>query len=127
MKICVKKILVEKEGIVVWCRTPIGDLKGMWTQKEEPVIGEEYHAELCIEEYSNKITVSVMHDYSVSINENLIDFIGLCEGADEEVLYIRLAIDWIEMIDLVDGIKIGDDFVRFSADYRKIKIYPYEL
>lgn len=127
MKIRVEKVQLEKEGIVVCCRTSIGGFKGIWTQKEEPLIGEEYHAELSIEEYANKIEVSPLQDYSVSMKDNLIDFIGLCEGVDEEVLYIRLAIDWIEMIDLADGIRAEDDFVRFSADYRKIKIYPYEL
>lgn len=127
MKIRVERVQVEKEGIVVWCETSIGGFKGIWTQKEEPLIGAVYHAELSIEEYANKIEVSPLHDYSVSAKDNLIDFTGLCEGADEEVMYIRLAVDWIEMIDLGDGIRAGEDFVRFSADYRKIKIYPYEL
>ena len=71
--------------------------------------------------------MSVVHDYSVSIQAHQIDFIGLCEAADEEVMYIRFSVDWIEMIDLIDGIRIGDDFVRFSVDYKKIKIYPYTI
>lgn len=127
MKIRVEHVQVENEGIIVFGRTSIGDFKGMWTQKEEPLMGEEYHVELGIEEFSNEIAVSVVHDYSVSIKGHLIDFIGLCEGADEEVMYIRLSTDWIEMVDLVDGIRTGDDFVSFSADYRKIKIYPYTI
>ena len=101
MKIRVEKVQLEKEGIVVCCRTSIGGFKGIWTQKEEPLIGEEYHAELSIEEYANRIEVSPLQDYSVSMKDNLID--------------------------LADGIRAEDDFVRFSADYRKIKIYPYEL
>lgn len=32
-----------------------------------------------------------------------------------------------EMIDIIDGVKIGDDFVAFSADYRQIRIYPYTI
>lgn len=127
MKIRVENAQVENEGIIVFCRTSIGDFKGIWTQKEEPFMGEEYHVELGIEEFSDEITVSVVHDYSVSTKEHLIDFIGLCEGADEEVMYIRLSTDWIEMVDLVDGVRTGDDFVSFSADYRKIKIYPYTI
>ncbi len=127
MKIRVENVQVENGDIIVICRTSIGDFKGKWTQKEEPLIGEEYHVELGIEEFLNEITVSVVHDYSVSIRAQQIDFIGLCEGVDEEVMYIRLSVDWIEMLDLVDGIRVGDDFVRFSVDYRKIKIYPYTI
>lgn len=127
MKIRVENVQVENGGIVAFCRTSIGDFKGMWTQKEEPLIGKEYYVELGIEEYLNGIAVSVVDDYSVSIKEHLVHFIGLCEGADEEVMYIRLSVDWIEMVDLVDGIRTGDDFVSFSADYRKIKIYPYTI
>ncbi len=127
MKICVENVQVENGGIVAFCRTSIGVFKGMWTQKEEPLIGKEYYVELGIEEYLNGIAVSVVDDYSVSIKEHLVHFIGLCEGADEEVMYIRLSVDWIEMVDLVDGIRTGDDFVSFSADYRKIKIYPYTI
>ena len=127
MKIRVENVQVENGGIVAFCRTSIGDFKGMWTQKEEPLIGKEYYVELGIEEYLNGIAVSVVHDYSVSIKEQLVHFIGLCEGEDEEVMYIRLSVDWIEMVDLVGGIRTGDDFVSFSADYRKIKIYPYTI
>ncbi len=127
MIIRVEKVQVENEDIIVFCRTSIGDFKGIWTKKEEPFIGEEYHVELGIEEFLGEIVVSVVHEYSVSVNGYQINFIGLCEGADDEVMYIRLSIDWIEMLDVVDGIRIGDDFVSFSVDYRKIKIYPYTI
>lgn len=127
MKIRVENVQVENEDIIAFCRTSIGDFKGIWMQKEEPLIGEEYHVELGIEKFLNDITVSVVHDYSVSIRAHQIDFIGLCEGVDEEVMYIRLSVDWIEMLDLVDGIRVGDDFVRFSVDDRKVKIYPYTI
>lgn len=49
------------------------------------------------------------------------------EGADDEVLYIRFNVDWIEMMDIVDGVKVGKDFVTFSAEYRQIRIYPYTV
>ena len=127
VKIRVENVQVKNDNIIVFCRTSIGDFKGIWTQKEEPHIGEEYHAELGIEELLYEIAVSAVNDYSVSTKDCQIDFRGLCEGADEEVMYIRLATDWIEMVDLIDGIRIGDDFVTFSADYRKIKIYPYTI
>ena len=39
---------------------------------------------------------------------------------------MKATVTQIEMVDIVDGIEAGD-FVAFSADYKKVKIYPYEL
>lgn len=39
---------------------------------------------------------------------------------------MKATVTQIEMVDIVDGIEAGD-FVTFSADYKKVKIYPYEL
>lgn len=127
VKIHVTDIKIENGDSIVYCRTPIGDFKGIWAGNDVPRIDEEYHIELSIGKLLNEIAISEVHEYLVSTNADQIDFIGLCEGADDEVLYIRFNIDWIEMIDIIDGVKIGDDFVTFSADYRQIKIYPYTI
>ena len=60
---------------------------------------------------------------------NEVVFKGICEDCDDEVYYIRLMIDWLEMLDIEDfnfKINIGDT-VLFQAIFENIGIYPYEL
>lgn len=127
MKIRVTDVKIENSDSIVYCRTPIGNFKGIWAENDAPCIDEEYYVELAIGKLVNGITISEVHEYSVSTNVDQIDFIGLCEGVDDEVLYIRFNVDWIEMMDIVDGVKVGKDFVTFSAEYRQIRIYPYTV
>lgn len=126
MKATVTRIEFENDTVIATCDTSIGELKGLWIYDDNPAIGETYHVELTMEELLGTPVFDAVQEYQVSMENETVFFRGMCEGADEEVLYIRFDIDWIEMIDIVDGIKAGD-FVAFSAHYKKVQIYPYEL
>lgn len=126
MRIIITKIEFGKDKIIVDCRTDIGELKGIWVNSDNPIVGKPYHVELTLEELSRTPKKQAIHEYQVLLNGQDVYFKGICEGSDEEVLYIRFSHDWIEMIDDTDEINIGE-FVCFSVNYKDIKIYPYEL
>lgn len=109
--------------------TNIGTIKGIWKDKNAPVLGNIYFVELNIGEL-HKNHVSIISDRieqsRVYLKDEIVFFIGWCEDIDD-VYFIRFTYDWIEMIEIVDNdIAIKkDDGILFRQKYDLIWIYPY--
>ncbi len=129
MKLTVMNIELIDNKILVDGVTEIGNLKGIWKNDILPIVNKEYSVELTITDYCKKIS-QIHGEYSgmkVNFENGVINFEGYCEDMDEEVYYIRLYTDWLEMVDIDNDyieIKKGD-FVSFSAKYDCIMIFPY--
>ena len=107
----------------------IGNLKGIWKSDTLPIVNREYFVELTITGYYEKIFKNnECSRMKVNSDNGIVYFDGYCEDIDEEVYYIRLDTDWLEMIDIENDAKIKKgDFVSFSAKYDDILIFPYRL
>lgn len=129
MRIIIKKIGHDNNMTVVEGITNIGTIKGIWKDKNAPVLGNIYFVELNIEEL-HKNHVSIISDRieqsRVYLKDEMVFFIGWCEDIDD-VYFIRFTYDWIEMIEIVDNdIAIKkDDGILFRQKYDLIWIYPY--
>lgn len=129
MRIIIKKIGYENNMTVVEGITNIGTIKGIWKDKDAPVLGNIYFVELNIGEL-HKNHVSIISDRieqsRVYLKDEMVFFIGWCEDIDD-VYFIRFTDDWIEMIEIVDNdIAIKkDDGILFRQKYDLIWIYPY--
>ena len=119
MKLTIDNIQVSENCILIDGITEIGKISGIWKNNLKPIITEYYKNISCIsDEY---------HGMKVDSKNNIVHFYGCCEDMDDEVYYIRLNLDWLEMVDIMDDymkIKKGD-FVSFSAKSDCILIYPY--
>ncbi len=128
MQFIIEELEYQEALLIVTGITSVGTLKGIWKDIREPLIGATYHIELSI---GNSKEVKVCRENSVPSvhldNENIV-FVGLCEDSDQEVYYLRFAIDWLDMLD-IDAITFAKagDYISFSANWHDIEIYPYEL
>ena len=129
MRMTVTNAEYENERIYVIGNTGIGNIKGEWCFKEQPVLGETYFFELSISDLDKKeISVIVDKQFcsSVGFHDNRVQFKGICEEIDD-VYVIRFSDDWIEMISIENddfSIRAGDA-VSFSISYDCVRIYPY--
>lgn len=129
MKLILKNIELFDNKILVDGVTEIGHLKGIWKNDSFPIVNKAYSVELMITDYCKKIS-KIHSEYSgmkVDFENSIIRFEGYCEDIDEEVYYIRLNTDWLEMVEIDNDyaeIKKGD-FVSFSAQSDCILIFPY--
>lgn len=128
MQFIIEELEYQEALLIVTGKTSVGTLKGIWKDIREPLIGTIYHIELSI---SNPKEVKVCCENSVPTvyldNENIV-FVGLCEDSDNEVYYLRFAIDWLDMLDIdaITFVKEGD-YISFSTNWHNIGIYPYDL
>ena len=129
MKLIIKNTELSDNKIYVDCITEIGNFKGIWMSNNVPIKDKEYFTELTIIKYCVDISCvnNKCSSVSVCVKNGIVQFVGYCEDMDDEVYYIRLNNDWLEMVDFTDNeseIKNGD-FVSFSANSDCILIYPY--
>lgn len=129
MRFVIDKIECQETLTIVVGKTAIGTIKGIWKDTETPVIGKNYHIELTITS-PNEINISERElCLSVYLDNESVIFIGVCDDSDDEVYYLHLDIDWIEMldIDVITSRKRKGDYISFSANFYNIEIYPYSL
>lgn len=129
MMLIINAVEREKDTIIVYANTEVGEIKGIWKNEVIPKAGQKYLVEFTIKDFNQKITCLSNDDIltNVILKNNEMFFTGYCEDKDEEVYYIRFNPDWLEMIEIPeDGadIKIGN-YVMFSAYYNDVLIYPY--
>lgn len=129
MRMIITNIERNDKSIYVTGNTSVGNIKGCWCHKEEPILEETYFFELGTGEI-DRSKISIFRDKEFSASVNLCDtqvlFKGVCEEIDD-VYVIRFSKDWIEMISIGNddfSIKKGDG-VSFLLDYDNIGIYPY--
>ena len=127
MRYGVKKIEYEKDMIIVTGDTEVGTIKGVWKYREQPIANKGYFVELSYMKFEKKFVQSSMHILNALMCEDTVTFNGRVEDMDEDVYYVRFAIDWLDMIEISDScgqINKGD-FASFSVRYDYIWIYPY--
>lgn len=128
MQFVIDELEYQEKLLIVTGKTSIGTIKGIWKNIREPIVGTVYYIELSV---SNPKKMKVQCENSVPSvyldNENVV-FIGLYEDSDNEVCYLRFAIDWLDMLD-IDAITLRKkgDYISFSANWHDIGIYPYDL
>lgn len=128
MQLVVDRSEFQKTLLIVTGKTSIGTVKGVWNNKQEPIVGTAYHVELSI---GNLEEVKIFCENIVPTvyleHENVV-FTGFCEDRDDEVCYLRLAVDWLEMLDIntVAPCKKGN-CISFSVNWHNIEIYPYDF
>ena len=114
--------------IVVTGKTHAGEIKGVWKYREKPVKNQRYFVELSYDIFEKKISKSSDKILNVSMDEYVNTFYGEIDGMDEEVFYIRFAVDWLDMMiseDASSELRTGD-YVTYSVKYQNTKIYPYD-
>ena len=129
MKMVINEIRCENNMTVVEGTTAIGCIKGIWKNKEIPTLGNTYSVELNIKElYKNNVSIlsNRVEQSRVYLKDKMVFFVGRCEDVDD-VYFIRLTDDWIEMIEIDDNdIDIKkEDCILFSQRYDLIWVYPY--
>lgn len=128
MRLEVNKIEYEKDMIIITGTTEIGTVKGVWKCREQPIVNKAYFVELSYMKFEKKVAQSSTHILNTLMCEDTITFTGRVEDIDEDVYYIRFAVDWLDMVEInnsCDPINEGD-FVSFSVRYDYIWIYPYD-
>lgn len=128
MRLEVNQIEYEKDMIIITGTTEIGTVKGVWKYREQPIINKGYFVELSYVKFEKELYKSSTRILNTSMCENIVIFIGRAEDMDEEVYYVRFAVDWLDMVEInnsCDRINKGD-FVSFSVRYNDIWIYPYD-
>lgn len=127
MKLGVDKIEYENDKIIVTGTTEIGKIKGVWKYREPPVVKYVYFIELSYEKFEKKISLSPVHNFSVSVCDNLVVFNCQVEDIDEDVYYVRLAMDWLDMVEIESNcVQLSKgNFASFTVRYENIEIYAY--
>ena len=128
MQLVIDELEYQETLLIVTGKTSIGTVKGVWNDKKEPIVGTTYHVELSI---GNPEEVRIFCENfvpTVYLNNEDVVFTGFWEDSDDEVCYLRFAVDWLEMLDIdtVTPRKKGD-LISFSANWHDIEIYPYDL
>lgn len=127
MRLEVNKIEYEKDMVIITGTTEIGLIKGVWEYREPPIVNKGYFVELSYEKFEKKIMKSSTHILKSLICDDVVIFNGRVEDIDEDVYYIRFAIDWLDMVEINDSSQINKgDFSSFSVRYDYIGIYPYD-
>lgn len=130
MRLLIYEINRQADLIVISGVTGLGTIKGIWENKEAPVIDTVYHVELSIDHLTELSSEqSAPPAPVVSTEGDVVTFRGICEAMDEDVYFVRFDIDWLEMIDISElaSPKKKGDFISFSANCSDIGIYPYTL
>lgn len=128
MRLEVNQIEYEKDMIIITGTTEIGTVKGVWKYREQPIVNKGYFVELSYMKFEKELHKSSTRILNTLMCEDTITLIGRVEDIDEEVYYIRFAVDWLDMVEInnsCDRINKGD-FVSFSVRYNDIWIYPYD-
>ncbi len=127
MKFEVAKIEYENDKIIVTGTTEIGKIKGVWKYREQPVVKCAYFIELSYEKFE-KISQSQVHNFSTSLCDDMVEFNCQVEDIDEDVYYVRLAMDWLDMVEIESNcVQLNKgSFASFTVKYEDIWIYPYD-
>ena len=128
MKLGVDVIEYENDKIIVTGTTEIGKIKGVWKYREQPVVKYAYYIELSYKKFEKKISQSLIHNCSTSICDDMVVFNCQIEDIDEDVYYVRLAMDWLDMIEIDSNcVQLNKgNFASFTVRYEDIWIYPYD-
>lgn len=128
MQLVIEGLEYQAMFLVVTGKNSVGTIKGIWKGKQEPIVGNAYHIELSIGNPKEVRDFCEAFVPSVYLENENVMFTGLCEGSDDEVYYLRFAIDWLEMLDIAAVTsREKEDYISFSADWHDIEIYPYDL
>ncbi|MCM1057160.1 MAG: hypothetical protein NC517_06085 [Firmicutes bacterium] len=130
MRFVIDKAERQNDMTLVTGKTSVGTIKGIWKYRELPVINDSYHIELKIDHpCERRIPQGAQAIPYVCLEKEQVIFQGVCEDIDEEVYYIRLDTDWLEMLEIntVDSNKKIGDLISFSASVYGIGIFPYTL
>lgn len=127
MKLEVDKIEYENDKIIVTGTTEIGKIKGVWKYREQPIVKYTYFIELSYEKFEKKISQSPIRNFSTSIYDDMIVFNCQVEDIDEDIYYVRLAMDCLEMVEIESNcVQLNKgSFASFTVRYDDICIYPY--
>lgn len=129
MRLIISDIQYDDDSIIIYGITNIGIVKGIWKSKERPILCKHYSVEMDYREFERQISIEQSQNVYTEICQidNTVHFCGKCEDMDEDVYYIRFAVDWLDMVEIPEGeveLKQGD-FVSFSVKFDSIWIYPY--
>ncbi len=127
MKLEVDKIEYENDKIIVTGTTEIGKIKGVWKYREKPVVKYTYFIELSYEKFEKKISQSLIRNFSTSICDDMVVFNCQVEDIDEDIYYVRLAMDCLDMVEIESNcVQLNKgSFASFTVRYNNIWIYPY--
>lgn len=101
MRFRVAEVNRQENRIIVTGKTRCGMMKGIWKSAESPTMNKEYQVELSIGEscevdiWENEKCVP-----SVYIDNDTLVFQAILEDMDDEVYYLCLDVDWLEMLDI---------------------------
>ena len=128
MKFGVDKIESENDKIIVTGTTEIGKIKGVWKYREQPVVKHTYFIELSYLKFEKKISQSQEHSFSTTICDDMVVFNCQVEDIDEDVYYVRFAMDWLDMIEIESNcVQLNQgSFASFTVRCEDICIYPYD-
>lgn len=128
MKLEVDKIEYENDKIIVTGTTEIGKIKGVWKYSEQPVVKYTYFIELSYENFEKKISQSPIHNFSTSICDDMVVFNCQVEDIDEDIYYVRLTMDCLDMVEIESNcVQLNkESFASFTVRYDNIWIYPYD-
>lgn len=128
MKLGVDKIEYENDKIIVTGTTEIGKMKGVWKDREQPVVKYAYFIELSYMKFEKKISQSSEHNFSTTIYDDMVVFNCQIEDIDEDVYYIRLAMDWLDIVGIESNcVQLNKgNFASFTVRYEDVWIYPYD-
>ena len=120
----------ENDLIIVYGKTCIGKLKGIWKGRDMPEV-MSYHIELSFGDIERKeVTINdTVENADMKIECDKVIFTAECEDIDDDVYYMRFSYDGLEMLCIENDdhtIKKGD-IVSFSILFREIGIYPYTI
>ncbi|MDE6686812.1 MAG: hypothetical protein K2K17_05810 [Lachnospiraceae bacterium] len=128
MKLEVDKIEYENDKIIVTGTTEIGKIKGVWKYSEQPVVKYTYFIELSYENFEKKISQSPIRNFSTSICDDMVVFNCQVEDIDEDIYYVRLTMDCLDMVEIESNcVQFNKgSFASFTVRYDDIWIYPYD-
>ncbi len=129
MEVRITEIRQKNDHTMVRAENSLGGLWGVWHFGDAPEKGKVYMIELTFYDVSAdavRILDSAAQGFSTD-NDNDI-FTAECESVDPDgLIYLRLAPDGLEMLDIgntIKDIKAGD-ILQFSIPAERVGIYPY--
>lgn len=128
MQLIIDKAEYQENVLSVTGKTAIGTIRGIWKYMEKPSAGQIYSVALSID-YLHETSSASKNYSSVHVEGENVIFTGLCEDFDDKYYYLRFDKDWVDMIyvrAIISERKKGD-YISFSANWRNIRIYPYDL
>ena len=78
--------------------------------------------------FEKKISQSPEHNYSTTMCDDMVVFNCQIEDIDEDVYYVRLAMDWLDMVEIESNcVQLNKgSFASFTVRYEDIWIYPHD-